>query len=147
MHIRHPNLHFVRAARHRTARRRIARPLGRREHALGARPRVQRRSVALPRRPRRQKHGRRPPLRARPPARQQIQREHQNPAQISELEYPVPPRNTADEMIVNLDSVPWLGNILTPLWPLPIPLNSMLGLFLVTRPVMARYCAPLLIWR
>src|SRR6202030_2671124 len=70
---------------------------------IGCSIRVQRRSVALPRRPRRQKHGRRPPLRARPPARQQIQREHQNPAQISELEYPVPPRNPADEMIVNLD--------------------------------------------
>ena len=62
---------FIRAARHRTARRRIARPLGRREHALGARRRVQRRSVALPCRPRRQKYGHRPPLRARPPARQQ----------------------------------------------------------------------------
>jgi predicted transposase YbfD/YdcC len=84
----------------------IARPLGRREHALGARCGVQGRPVALPRRPRRQEHGRRPPLRARHPARQQIQKEHQNPAQISELEYPVPPRNTADEMIVNLDSVP-----------------------------------------
>ena len=42
----------------------------------------------------------------RPPARQQIQRQHQNPALISELENPVPPRNTADEMIVNLGSVP-----------------------------------------
>ena len=41
------------AARHRTARRRIARPLGRREHALGARRGVQGRPVALPRPPRR----------------------------------------------------------------------------------------------
>src|SRR5271168_5212893 len=55
------------------------------------------------------KHGRRSPLRARPPARQQIQREHQNPPEISELEYPVPPRNPADELTVNLDSVPCGG--------------------------------------
>jgi hypothetical protein len=71
----HPALHLLRAARHRTARRRLARPLGRREHALGARRRVQGRPVSLPRRPRRQEHGRRPSLLTRPHPRRQIEGE------------------------------------------------------------------------
>src|SRR3984957_3214936 len=91
-------------ARHRTTRRRIARPVGHRELCIGCSTSSSKticRATAPATAP---KTGRRPPLRARPPARQQIQREHQNRAQISELEYPVPPQNPADELTVNLDS-------------------------------------------
>ena len=70
-----------------SCRRRLARPLGSREHALGARRRVQGRPVALPRRPRRQEHGRRPSLLARPHPRRQIQGKHQNSPKIGKLEY------------------------------------------------------------
>src|SRR6202034_4351428 len=106
MHFRHPALHLLCPARYRTARRRLARPLGSRKHALGARRRVQGRPVALPRRPRRQEHGRRPSLLTRPHPRRQIQGKRQNPPKIGELESGFPPPNPANEMTVNLESVP-----------------------------------------
>ena len=90
-HFRHAGLHFVRAARHRASRRWLARPLGRRKHALAARRRVQARSVALPRRPRPQEHGRHPTVLPRPPARQHIHTKRQNTKKSSKLEYRFPP--------------------------------------------------------
>jgi hypothetical protein len=50
-----------------------------------------------------------------------------NPPEISELEHPVPPRNPADEMIVNLDSVPCIQNkCLSRLdgWPMRAPTDA-----------------------
>ena len=75
LQLRDALFHLVGALRHRTPRRRGARPLGGGEHALAARRRVQGRPEPLPRRPRRQKHGDHPPLRTRTRARQQIKRQ------------------------------------------------------------------------
>src|SRR5271166_934163 len=99
--------HLVGALQHRTPRRRGSRPLGGGEHARAARRRVQGRPQPLPRRPRRQKHGDLAPLHTRTRAGQQIKRQRQIQTKSRGLEPPIPPRNPATQMIVNLDSEPW----------------------------------------
>src|SRR5450830_1733813 len=106
LQFRHTLFHLLGALRHRTHRRRRARPLGSREYALAARCRVQGRPVPLPRRPRRQKHGRDPPLRSRPRTRQQIEGKRQDTTQKRRLEPRLPSPNPATQMTVNLDSEP-----------------------------------------